>query len=294
VSELGEQEDVAAMVAHADGRWTRHVRWRLGEAWELPQIAGRVYDAYLCVTEYVMQAGEPYDELREFAQQLRVHARRAGARRGEAFATTVLGEAELLSGDLEAARDHLLEAARMSREVRATGSEASARARLAEASLLLGDRDAAAAQIEEALPLAYHSSLAPHILPLAHRIAINVPVDPAEAIERLGRAESILDPDSMCGFCGVGYYVAAAGACAGSRETRRGWEFLARAERGAELWRGGTPWSAAIAQARGELLLAERRVPEATVSLRRAVEGFAGAGQRLNERLAREALANVA
>jgi DNA-binding SARP family transcriptional activator/tetratricopeptide (TPR) repeat protein len=294
VEEIGEQEDLAAMVAHADGRWTRHVHWRLGEVWELPQVAGRVYDAYLCVTEYVMQAGDSYDELREFADQLRVHARRAGARRGEAFANTVLGEAELLSGDPEAAREHLLEGVRASREVRAAGTEAVARARLAEASLLLNDRDGAAAQVEEALALAYYSPLAPHVLPLAHRIAIDVPADPDDSMERLERAESVLDADSMCPFCRVGYYVAAAGACAASGDPPRGWEFLARAERGAELWVGGTPWSAAIAQTRAELLLAEERVPEAAASLRRAVEGFGGAGQRLKERLAREALANVA
>ena len=292
-NEMADTEDLAAMVAHADGQWTRHVGWRLGETWELPQVAGRVYDAYLCVTEYVMQSGEPYDELREFASQLRVHARRAGARRGEAFATTVLGEAELLSGDLEAAREHLSEAARISREVRATGSEATARARLAEALLLLGDRGGAAAQIDEALPLAFHSTLAPHVLPIAHRVAIAVPGDSSESMERLDRAESILDPDWMCRFCQVGYYVAAAGTCAASGKLERGWEFVARAEHGAALWTGGTPWSAAIAQARGELLFAERRAAEAAASLRLAVDGFAGAGQRLNERRAREALARV-
>ena len=292
-SELGETEDLAAMVAHADGQWTRHVSWRLGETWELPQVAGRVFDAYLCVTEYVMQSGDSYDELREFAHQLRSHARRAGARRGEAFATTVLGESELLAGDPESARDHLTEAARVSREVRATGGEAVARARLAEASLLLGDREFASMQVEEALALAYHSPMAPHVLPLAHRIAIGIPDDADEAMALLERAESVLDPGAMCPFCRVGYYVTAARVCCAAGDIERGWDFVERADRGAALWVSGTPWRAVIAQARAELLLAEKRVPEAAASLRRAVEGFAGAGQRLNERLAREALASV-
>ena len=292
--ELGETEDLAAMVAHADGQWTRHVTWRLGETWELPQVAGRVYDAYLCVTEYVMQSGDSYDELREFAEQLRSHARRAGARRGEAFATTVLGESELLGGDPESAREHLTEAVRVSREVRATGGEAVARARLAEASLLLGDREFASMQVEEALALAYHSPMAPHVLPLAHRIAIGIPEQADEAMARLERAESVLDPGSLCPFCRVGYHVAAARACCAADELERGWDFVDRADRGAGLWISGTPWRAAIAQARAELLLAEQRVPEAAASLRRAVEGFAGAGQRLNERSAREALATIA
>jgi DNA-binding SARP family transcriptional activator len=292
-SELGETEDLAAMVAHADGQWTRHVSWRLGEAWELPQVAGRVYDAYLCVTEYVMQSGDSYDELREFAQQLRSHARRAGARRGEAFATTVLGESELLAGDPESARDHLTEAVRISREVRATGGEAVARARLAEASLMLGDREFASMQVEEALALAYHSPMAPHVLPLAHRIAIGIPEDVNGAMALLERAESVLDPATMCPFCRVGYYVAAARACCAAGDVERGWDFVERADRGVALWISGTPWKAAVAQARAELLLAEQRVPEAAASLRRAAEGFADAGQRVNERLAREALASV-
>ena len=293
-SEAAEQEDLAAMVAHADGQWDRHVDWRLGETWELPEVAGRVYDAYLCVTEYVMQAGDPYEELRDFAKQLRVQAQRAGARRGEAYATTVLGEAELLGGDPDTAAEHLAEASRISREVRADGSEAIARARLGEALLQLGDRDGAAAQVEESLGLAYHSSLASHLLPFAHGIALRVPADPDEALERLERAEAILDEQSMCKFCRVGYYVAAASTCAASGQAQRGWDLLARAEKAVSLWTSETPWSAAIAQARAELLLAEERPREAAAALRRAVEGFAGAGQRLNERRAREVLAGVA
>jgi DNA-binding SARP family transcriptional activator/tetratricopeptide (TPR) repeat protein len=293
-SEMGDQEDLAAMVAHADGQWTRHVRWRLGETWELPEVAGRVYDAYLCVTEYVMQAGDPYDELRDFAKELRVHARRAGARRGEAFATTVLGEAELLSGDPESAAQHLAEATTMSREVRATASEALARARLGEALLQLDDREGAAVQVEEALGLAYHSSLSQHLLPLAHGIGLRAPADPAEAMERLERADAILDEGSMCQFCRVGFLVAAASVCASSGERQRGWDFLTRAEQAASLWTEWTPWNAAIARARAELLLAEERAPEAAVELRRAIDGFAASGQRLNERRAREALSQVA
>lgn len=288
-----QQEDLAAMVAHAEGQWGRHVHWRLGETWELPEVAGRVYDAYLCVTEYVMQAGEPYDALRDFASQLRVHAKRAGARRGEAFATTVLGEVELLSGDVEGAKGHLEEGARLAREVRATGSEATARAHLGGALLSLGDRAGAEAQIEEALGLAHHSSMAPHLLPLAHGLAIAVPADPGEAMDRVERADSILDEDSLCSFCRVSYEVAAARACARADDVERGWDFVSRAERASGQWLGWTPWSAAVAQARGELLAAEGRTAEAAASFRRAVEGFAAAGQRLNEGRAREALAAV-
>src|SRR3712207_6866119 len=53
------------------------------------------------VTEYVLTAGDPYDRVAGFAKRLRAQAHQAGARRGEAFAATVLGETELFTGNLE-------------------------------------------------------------------------------------------------------------------------------------------------------------------------------------------------
>ena len=48
----------------------------------MPELAARVFDAYLCVTEYVLHTGGPYTRLAEFALQLRDHAHAVGARRG--------------------------------------------------------------------------------------------------------------------------------------------------------------------------------------------------------------------
>jgi hypothetical protein len=69
----------------------------------------------------------------------------------------------------------------------------------------------------------------------------------------------------------------------------RAQEFLGSAGEGAERWLGGS-WPAALAEARAELLLAEGDRRAAANWLRRAAEGYAAAGQSLNERLAREAL----
>ena len=76
------------------------------------------------------------------------------------------------------------------------------------------------------------------------------------------------------------------------RPLARGHEFLKRAEHGAARWPGG-PWPAAVAQARAELLLADGDRHAATDALRRAAEGYAAAGQLLNERRAREALERI-
>ena len=277
------------MVAHLDGGWEQHSRRQLTQVWDSPELAGRVFDAHLCVTEYVLTAGDPYDRVAGFAKRLRAQAHQAGARRGEAFAATVLGETELFTDDLEAARAHLVDAARLSREVGAVGGESLARMRLGEALLHLGDRAGARAQLEEALELAHISPLAQHLLFLVLRRAA--------AGARGGRRGAGADracrgavrpalglpvlPDGLPRGCGDGMRARrparARPRVPGARRARRG-------------GRRGGPWPAAVAEARAELLLVEGDQRAAAEALRRAAEGYAAAGQLLNERRAREAL----
>jgi len=285
----GELADLKAMMAHLDGGWEQHSRRQLTQVWDSPALAGRVFDAYLCVTEYVLTAGDPYDRVAGFAKRLRAQAQQAGARRGEAFAATVLGETELFTDNLEAARAHLLDAARLSREVGAVGGESLARMRLGEALLHLGDRAGARAQLEEALELAHISPLAQHLLFLVYGVLLQVPDEDAEALALIERAETLFDPRWVCRFCPIGYHVAAATVCARAGQPERAREFLERAEHGAGGWQGG-PWPAAVAQSRAQLLLAEGDQRAGADALRRAAEGYAAAGQLLNERRAREAL----
>ena len=229
----GELADLKGMVAHLDGGWEQHSRRQLTQVWDSPELAGRVFDAHLCVTEYVLTAGDPYDRVAGFAKRLRAQAHQAGARRGEAFAATVLGETELFTGNLEAARAHLVDAARLSREVGAVGGESLARMRLGEALLHLGDRAGARAQLEQALELAHVSPLAAApAVPRLRRAAAG-PDDSAEALALIDRAETLFDPRWVCQFCPTGYHVAAATVCARAGELERAREFLARAEHGA-------------------------------------------------------------
>ena len=285
----GELADLKGMLAHLDGGWEQHSRRQLTHVWDSPELAGRVFDAYLCVTEYVLTAGDPYDRIAGFAKRLRAQAHQAGARRGEAFAATVLGETELFTDNLEAARAHLVDAARLSREVGAVGGESLARMRLGEALLHLGDRAGARAQLEEALELAHISPLAQHLLFLVYGVLLQVPDDGAEALALIERAETLFDPRWVCPFCPTGYHLAAATVCAraGAARARPRVPEARRARRGA--WPGG-PWPAALAEARAELLLADGDQPAAADALRRAAEGYAAAGQLLNERQARETL----
>jgi DNA-binding SARP family transcriptional activator len=285
----GDVAFLNGMLAHVEGGWEQQSRRQLTQVWNSPGLAGRVFDAYLCVTEYVLTAGDPYERLAGFAKRLRAEARQAGARRGEAFAATVLGETELFTGDLEAARAHLLDAARLSRELGSVGGESLARMRLGETLLHLGDRAGARAQLEEALELAHISPIAPHLVFLVCGVLLQVPEENAEALALIDRVETLFDPRWVCPFCPTGYNVAAATVCAAAGQLERGREFLKRAEFGASRWPGG-PWPAAVAEARASLLLAEGNRRSAADALRRAAEGYAANGQLLTERRARDAL----
>jgi DNA-binding SARP family transcriptional activator/tetratricopeptide (TPR) repeat protein len=284
-----ELATLKGMLAHLDGKWEQHSRRELTHVWDTPELAGRVFDGYLCVTEYVLTAGDPYDRVAAFAKRLRAQAHQAGARRGEAFAATVLGEIELFTGNLEAARAHLIDAARLSRELGATAGEALARTRLGETLLHLGDRAGARTQLEQALELAHVCTVPQHLLFHVYGALLEVADDEAEALAMIERAETLFDPRWVCQFCPTGYHVAAARVCARAGALERAQEFLSRAEQGAAGWPAG-PWPAAVAEARAELLIARRDRRAAEEALRRAAEGYAAAGQLLNERRARAAL----
>jgi tetratricopeptide (TPR) repeat protein len=183
-----ELATLKGLVAHLDGAWEQHSRRELTRVWNTPELAGRVFDGYLCVTEYVLTTGDPYDRLAGFAKRLRAQAQHAGARRGEAFAATVLGEIELFIANVEAARVQLADAARLSREVGATAGESLARTRLGEALLHLGDRAGARAQLEQALELAHISAVPQHLLFHVYAAMLQVAEDDAEALAMVDRA----------------------------------------------------------------------------------------------------------
>jgi len=284
--------ELGALLAHADGRFERHAQLELSAVWRVPELAGRVFDSYLCVTERVLESGEPYPRVAAFAKRLRAQARRAGARRGEAFAATVLGETELLTGDLPRARDSLLEAARLAREAGALGAEALARLRLGEALLHLGDRSAASTQLEEALELAQVPSLARHLLFLVYGVLVRIPEDPNEAVRVAERGEQLFDPTWLCRTCPMEYWLASATACAQAGALEGAERFARLVRHGSGAWPGG-PSRAAVDEADGHLLLARGARAQARERLGLALEGYAAAGQRLRERRVRGTLAGL-
>jgi DNA-binding SARP family transcriptional activator len=284
--------ELRALLAHADGRFERHAQLELSAVWRVPELAGRVFDSYLCITERVLESGEPYPRVAAFAKRLRAEARRAGARRGEAFAATVLGETELLTGDLPRARDSLLEAARLAREAGAPGAETLARLRLGEAFLHLGDRAAASTQLEEALELAQVPALARHMLFLVYGVLVRLPEDPLEAVRVAERGEQLFDPRWLCPTCPLEYWLASSTACAQAGELESAERYARLVREASAVLRGG-PSRAAVDEAEGHLLLAQGAHARAHERLGLALEGYAAAGQRLRQRRVRETLTGL-
>ena len=290
-SEAVRVTELRALLAHADGRFDHHAQLELSESWRDPELAGRVFDAYLCVTERVLGSGEPVEQLALFAKRLRVEARQAGALRGESFAATVLGEAELLTGNVAVARDLLVEGARLSREAGSAGAEALARLRLGEALLHLGDRAAASVQLDEALELAHVPTLARHLLFLVYGVLVQIPDDPAETLGVVDRAEQLFDPRWLCRTCPLDFWLGAATAAARAGDHERADGYVTRVRNGAGAWQRG-PVRAVLAEAEGELLLARGVGAEGRARLALAVDGYAAAGHRLREARARATLAS--
>jgi len=271
-----------ALVAHADGRWERAMELRLAEVWNAADMLDQVLDAYMCVTEYLLHAGDHSARLIAFSRELYERAKAAGARRGVAFSAIVLGEAQLLAGEAEAAPRLLREAIHNTRGAGCYGGESVARMRLGEALAVLGDHVGARAQLEEAAELAHASSLSQHLLFLAHGALVRWARDPQEALARVDRAEAIVDPSPPCRFCPVEFFTAAAIACARAGAVDRSRAYLEHAQASVSGW-SSAPHAAAVVEARAELLLAEGRSDDAEVAFLRAAEGYAAVGHRLHE-----------
>ena len=126
-----EATQLEVLLAHSGDEWTAMSDSRSRTQAICPSSQRSVFDAHLCVSEYVLLSGQPYDELAVFARDLRAAADSSGARRGQAFAATVLGEIELLTGQLQSAEAQLREAVALSRLAGAAGGESLALLRLA-------------------------------------------------------------------------------------------------------------------------------------------------------------------
>ena len=98
------------LIAHQRGEWFDRMRGELRRTRDVPAVANALFDGYLCPAEYLLYGPTPYADVIATARGLRNTALRSGALRAVAFATALIGEAAVLSGDLELAAGELQEA----------------------------------------------------------------------------------------------------------------------------------------------------------------------------------------
>ncbi len=280
------------LVAHDRGEWFARLRHELARTRNAPVIASLVFDAHLCVAEYLLYGPTPYDEVLRLAYDLRETAERTGALRAVAFASTLAGEAALLSGDLPVAERELLRAVELHRGIAAVSGEAHSLQRLAELRLLQGDRADARRLLRQAFPLARWGMRPGHLLPRIHGALIRAADDPDEARDVVARAEAITAVEDFCSFCEVMYEVPAAIACATAGDLDEARRHLESARRSTALWQG-TAWEAATREAEAHLAAAEGDGPAADRLLERAAALFADAGQPLDAGRCRSAVGTL-
>jgi DNA-binding SARP family transcriptional activator len=209
-----------AAAAHARGELHRSVWADLHETCHVPHLALRVFDGHLCITQRFLYGARPYADVIDFANALSTEAQRLGAARGHAFGVTLRGEAEWLAGDLQAARLHLREGARLHRAIGGPVGEALSLQRLAEVALHEGRRDEAQALIDEALDVARQTDIGFHLLDRIYGTRINLHADdPAAALHVMEDASaSVRGPLETCPGCRITFAVPAAIAAARAGE----------------------------------------------------------------------------
>ena len=266
------------LLAHHRGEWFDRMLMALRRTRDHPEIANAVFDGHLCAAEYVLYGPTPYREVIAIADSLRATAQRSGALRAVAFASALIGEASLLSGDLERAAVELQEAIDLHHDLGSATGEAHSLQRLAEVRLAEGDRDEANRLLQRALPLARWSMLAMHVLQRVYGTMVLAAPDAAAARAMVDRAESTLGVEDNCAFCSIMLAVPATMACAAVGDLENAHRHLAVAEQSADLW-AGTAWEAALLEAQASVAVAEGQVPAAGRLLIEAAERFTQAGQ---------------
>jgi DNA-binding SARP family transcriptional activator len=291
--ELGEAAVILAEVAMAQGRWRERFADELVESMQMrANMEPIVYDAHLCFAEYFLYGPDGHDAAAEFARQMMRIAEDAGSATGAALAQLMLGEAELLAGQVAEAEEHLKGAAEANDRAGCISGSALARQRLAEAAVSRGRRYEANRLLDRARALALRSDLVTHLSVRVFGTMIQAAPDPKKAMTVLREAERELSQMHSCEPCSMGYLTTAAAASARAGELDRARSFLAEAERIAGMWQGGL-WTGAVWEARGILRQAEGDGEQARAMFREAAQAFDRAGNKSDAARCLEAAAGL-
>ncbi|MEO5843504.1 MAG: AAA family ATPase [Caldimonas sp.] len=285
-----------AAAAHARGELHQSVWADLQETTHVPHLAVRVFDGHLCITQRFLYGARPYADVIAFADALATEARRLGAARGQAFGTTLRGEAEWLAGDLVPARQHLREGARLHRAIGASVGEALSLQRLAELALHEGHRQEARTLLDEALDLARQTDIGFHLLDRIYGTRIALHADDHDAALHVlhDAAASVRGPLETCPGCRITFAVPAAIAAARAGEIELAEQHETQCAYLADVVMRLPGWYAAHAEVRGHIAAAKGAPADHTEALfATAGARFRAAGQPIDatrcERLATQA-----
>lgn len=272
-----------AAAAHARGDLHGSVWADLRETSQLPQLAVRVFDGHLCMTQRFLYGSRPYPEVIAFADALAAEARRLGADRGHAFAVTLRGEARLLHGQLEAAEEDLLAGGRLHHAIGGATGEALALQRRSELAFYRGQREQARALLDEALDVARASDVGFHLLDRIYGTRIAIARDTEAALGVVEEADAaVRGPLETCPGCRITFAIPATIASARARETELADGHLRASEYLANVVMKLPAWHAALHEARAHVALARGDTASAGEGFARAAQGFRAAGQPLD------------
>jgi DNA-binding SARP family transcriptional activator len=282
LAELLQASHLLSLAALGRGGWPELIRQELEETSTLaPETADAVFGAHLCVAEYLLYGDQPPDQLTAFANDLRARAERIGASRGEAFATCILGEAELRAGRLDQAERDLSAAVELHRAVGSGAGEALSLQRLAEVKLAQGKPAEAETALDAALRLAETSPWRAHLLARTYATKLRVALHGPRALAALEEAETALEQGRACQACSIAFLAAAAVACAEAGELKRASAYLRQAETVSRKWEGGG-WIAALREAGAFVRLTAGESGKAAALFEQAEGLFKQAGQPLD------------
>ena len=288
--QLGDTEGIVvaswahAAAAHARGELHLSVWDDLQETRHLPHLAVRVFDGQLCILQRFLYGARPYPEVIAFARRLAAEAQRLGAVRGHAFGVTIQGEAELLSGDLLAAEEHLQLGVRLHRAIGAATGEAFALQRLAEVAMVRGRLDDTRSLLHQALDVARQSDIGFHLLDRIYGARILAAGSPEAGLHALEDArQAVRGPLETCPGCRITFAVPAAIAAARAGRVELAEEYEQQSAYLANVVMRLPAWYAAHDEVRGHLALARREgAAAAEARFSAAAWRFGEAGQPLD------------
>jgi hypothetical protein len=272
-----------ALASHAKGELPARLREYLRQGQNLPELATRLFDGQLCVTERMLYGGLPNDEIISFADGLAAEAQRIGAARGHAFAVTVRGEAEMLAGQLDAAASDFATGAKLHGQIGAVAGEALSLLGSGQVAIRRGRPEQAIPFLADALLMARESEVGHHTLDRIYGAMVEAAIEGDRGLEVVCEAEAAIQgPAETCPTCRIAFIVPAAIASARAGDLDRAHRYARDCDRALEIVALPPAWNAAVEEARGWLQHAEGRPDDARRRFAAAAEGFRAWGLPLD------------